>query len=291
MNIEKFRFGLKIFIVVLTITLLITAPISIINYSKSQTENSSKQSDCIKKGNICTLDEIFKGVEVTIQVSDTKKYTFNVISNDENTMTLQMNENIINEVDWHGELINIKGPQTAIENLLNATKDWNKIKPISTYEYIDSGKLVYEKQCSAQTAEAGYDCTTTYHPTRGYNSININNGLITMKTNIAPIEPGEEVNNEYSFTDHTSSARLITREEIINLTKKDTYPNWLISNLKTKEGYWTLTSATSIKASYSQGAVAITNKNNVPSIDDLHVMHQFEENYTIGIRPVITVDK
>ena len=34
-----------------------------------------------------------------------------------------------------GELVNIKGPQTALQELYIATKNWNKIEPIKEYEY------------------------------------------------------------------------------------------------------------------------------------------------------------
>ena len=291
MYTEKFRLKLKIFILILLIVLLIATPISMLNYSKTLPLIVESPNECLKKGNICTSDEIYKGVEVIIKVSNNKEYKFNMISNNQETMTLQLKENIIPKTDWHGELINIKGPQIAIESLYNATKSWDKISAIESYEYKDSGKIIYEKRCSNNTQEKDYDCTTTSHPTRGYNSISINNGLATIYTNIAKVEGLEDINNEYKFTDYKLKARLITREEIKELEKNDAYPTWLISNLKQNEGYWTLTSATSVKGGYSQGAVAITNKNNSLSIDDLSVMHSFIEKHTIGIRPVITISK
>lgn len=291
MNTKKLQKMLTIFIIVLGIILLITIPIYLIFYLDISTKKELKTNPCVEKGNICTLDDIIEGIEVLVQVSNNEEYIFNVISNDENSMTLLMNENIKKETNWHGELVNIKGPQTALNELVNYTKDWDKIDVITNYEYIDGGKTTFEEQCKNQTTEEGYDCTETSHISRGYNSIKINNGRIIINTNIVSYIPDEEVNNIYTLENANARARLITREEIVAITRGNGYPNWLVSNLNEKEGYWTLTSATSIKINYSQGAVAIAKKDNKTSIEDLAVMKEYEPKYQIGIRPVIVVNK
>lgn len=281
----------KIIPIVVIILLLIIIPLSFITYLNIKEKQNLKTNKCTEKGNICTLDDIFEGVEVLVKVSKNEEYVFNVISNDENTMTLLLNENLKREVDWHKELINIKGPQYILEELLSITKNWSNIDIISNYEYKDSGKINYDEQCKNNTAEEGYDCSTTYHASRGYNSLVIKDGTVTLNTNITPTIPGEEVDNTYTLTSSKARARLITREEINSITRGNGYPTWFISNLDEKDGYWTLTSATSIKSSYSQGAVAIARKNKEVSIEDLFVMKGYEPDYTIGLRPVIVVNK
>ena len=291
MNIEKTQKILTIFIIVLGTILLITIPIYLISYLNTSPKRELKTNKCVERGNICTIDDIIEGVEILVQVSNNEEYIFNVISNDENSMTLLMNENIKKETNWHGELINIKGPQTALSELVNYTKDWDKIDVITDYEYIDGGKAIFEEQCKNQTTEEGYDCSEIIYDSRGYNSIKINNGKIILNTNIVSSIPDTEINNIYVLESANARARLITREEIAAITRGNGYPNWLVSNLDEKEGYWTLTSATSIKVNYLQGAVAIAKKDNKTSIEDLAVMKEYEPKYQIGIRPVIVVNK
>ena len=42
---------------------------------------------------------------------------------------------------------------------------------------------------------------------------------------------------------------------------------------------------------YTSGALAIANKDNLTSVESLFVMAKDNENYKIGIRPVITIKK
>ena len=71
----------------------------------------------------------------------------------------------------------------------------------------------------------------------------------------------------------------VLTEEINALTYKKKLPNWLIANLKKNEGYWTMTSATGFKTSYSQGAIALANVDKKASIESLKVQKKYEEDY------------
>ena len=282
MNLDKFNKFLKIFIVVLA-TILVVSIVSLIIINNKET---LKENECIKKGNICSPSDIFKGVEVEIAVSDNKKQRFYVISNTENEMTLMMKKNIINKIDWHDNLINIFGPDIPLMELSKLTKSWENISLIDNYSYDDSGKLLFEEKCknSVDIKEPNYDCTTEKVPTRGYFGIKINNGELKQKADVED-NPLEDVLST------EMRARLITVEEIDKLVMNKELPKWLISGLGSKDGYWTLTSSTAMKNNYCQGAIAIANVNNKPSIESLFVLQEYEEGFEIGIRPVITVTK
>lgn len=287
MKNEKIIKFLKVFIIVLVIILVIAIPVSIITYNNDPT---IKSNECTQKGNVCTDDEIFDGVEVLVEVKKGKKYVFNVIYNDEDSMTLLMNENLIKESDWHGELVNVKGPQQALINLYLKITDWKNLEPIS-FMYKDEGKLNFEEFCGNGNLDPGYDCTNTNYLSRGYDYIEINNGVTTINMNIVVDNPAIEVYNVYTQKKRIAYARLITLSEINNLSKDYKYPNWLTKNLKENEGYWTLTSSTSMKTGYQQGAIALAKVDGKPSVESLFVQGDYQKEFTIGIRPVITIEK
>ncbi|MBQ2909185.1 MAG: hypothetical protein IJE53_00090 [Bacilli bacterium] len=280
MELNKFNRFLKIFIVVLTTILVI----SIIGLILVNQEEPLEINDCVKKGNICSADEIYKGVEVEIAVNDKTKQRFYVISNDEKEMTLMMNKNIAPKVDWHDNLINIYGPDIALIELSERTKSWDNISLISNFSYDDTGKILFETKCQGEIKEPNYDCSNTKIPARGYYGLKIINGELIQKANV--------VDNPLEDTLSTNMrARLVTVEEIDNLVVNNELPKWLLSNLNEKEGYWTLTSSIAMKNNYCQGALAIANVNKKPSIESLFVQSEYEEGFEIGIRPVITVNK
>ena len=253
-------------------------------------EEPLKTNDCVKKGNICSAEEIYKGVEVEIAVNDKTKQRFYVISNDENQMTLIMNKNIKKEADWSAELINIKGPGEAYAQLIDKTKNWNNIDYISEYKYEDSGKKTFEEICQDPTNNGGYDCSTTRITSRGYNDVTINDGKVTLNYNIyyEPTDEKPQLSNELVGQ---TRARIITNEEINAVVQNNETPLWLIKNLGDKEGYWTATSSIAQKTSYDGGAVALVKMDNKPSIESIYVMKDYDAKYEIGIRPVITVNK
>lgn len=288
MTREKLIKFLKIFIIILTIILVIAIPVSIITFNKN--EGLLKTNECTKKGNVCTADEIFSGVEVEVEVKKGKKYIFNVISNDENTMTLLMNKNLIKESDWHGELVNVKGPQQALINLYLKITDWKNVPPIS-FMYKDEGKANFEEFCNTGTQEPNYDCTTASYPSRGYDYIEINNGVTTINMNIVANDPTIEISNTYIQKKRIAYARLITLSEINNISKDFKYPDWLVKNLNDNEGYWTLTSSTSMKTGYQQGAIALAKVDGKASVESLFVQGDYQPDFKVGVRPVITIEK
>lgn len=284
MKLEKFNKALKIFIVVLTVILLVAIVILLLPTAIKEKEKPIKQHECIKLGKFCSEEEIYNGVEVEVEVAENKTERFHVISNTSYSMTLMLNENIAKKVDWHSDLFNIYGPDDPLIELANRTKTWKKIDKIKDYKYLDNGYATYVSNCQNQTTEPGYDCTNQAHPTRGYVGLRITNGTLFITTNFVTGQ------NEYE-TAYNLRARLITVEEIDALRYKQKLPKWLINDLSKKEGYWTLSSSTSKKSNYSQGAIAIANIDKEPSIESIFVMNNYNQNYKIGIRPVITIDK
>lgn len=287
MKNEKIIKFLKIFIVVLVIILAIAIPVSLITYDS---DPEIKSNECIQKGKVCTADEIFDGVEVLVEVKKGKKYVFNVIYNDEKSMTLLMNENLIKESDWHGELVNIKGPRQALIDLYLKITDWKNVEPIS-FMYKDEGKLSFEEFCATGNVDPGYDCTNTTYLSRGYDYIEINNGVTTINMNLVEEDPSIKVENVYTQSKRIAYARLITLSEINNLSKDFKYPEWLTKNLKDNEGYWTLTSSTAMRTGYQQGAIALAKVEGKASVESLFVQGNYQPDFTIGVRPVITIEK
>ena len=285
MKLEKFNKALKIFIIVLAVVLVISIIAIIVFSGTSATkEEPIEQRECTKMGNFCSEEDIYKGVEVDVKISDKKTERFYVISNTEHSMTLMLKKNIAPSVDWFDNLLNIFGPETAMLELANRTKSWKLIEPVEDYTYSDNGLQTYISNCQNGTTEPGYDCTTTLDPLRGYISLGINKGKLTITSN--------EMEGPHSFTfKPTFRARLATVEEIDALVYKKQLPKWLINDLDNKEGFWTLSSSTSLKTNYSQGAIAVTNVDKQPSIESLFVQKEYQGNYKIGIRPVITIEK
>ncbi len=289
MKQEKFIKFLKLFIIILTIVLVIAIPASIIIQSP---KSKIKTNKCTKKGNVCTIEEIISGVEVEYEVSKGTRYIFNVISNTEDSMTLMLNKNLGSKVDWHNELVNIKGPDAAMLKVIDATKTWDKVPLITDYSYSDFGKIDFEEKCiEKKQLEPDYDCSTDYNLSRGYNSLNIIDGKLTIFTNIVVNDPSFKVNNVAEYKDNDVHARLITYEEINLLNRNLSMPNWLTSNLKDNSGYWTLSSTTAKKTAYVQGALAIAKVDSKPSLETLYVMNDYNNGYDIGVRPVITIPK
>lgn len=284
MKLEKINKALKIFIAVLSIILLVAIVILLFPAAIKEKEEPIEQHECIKLGNFCSEEDIYNGVEVDIEVSKNQTKRFYVISNTSYSMTLMLKENIAKETDWHNDLFNIYGPDDPLIELANRTKKWKNIDKIKDYEYLDNGYITYTSNCQNGTTEPGYDCSNQNHPTRGYIGLRITNGTLFITTNFINGQ------NEYE-TAYDLRARLITVEEIDALRYKEKLPKWLINDLGTKEGYWTLSSSTSKKTNYSQGAIALANIDKEPSIESIFVLNDYNSKYTIGIRPVITIDK
>ena len=128
------------FIVVLVIVLAVAIPVSLLS-SKEPSKSKGglkeakevKKYECTKKGELCTFKEMYEGVEVNVEVAKGKTYTFSMIANDKNTMTLMLQQNIEKDVEWDEEGSNQKGPQTALYKLNELIKGWEKAIKITQY--------------------------------------------------------------------------------------------------------------------------------------------------------------
>lgn len=292
-------FFIIIFIITTIATLLMTSFFNEINtkiYSSAYTTREITKYPCLFKGNICSEDDISRAIKAKIQVSDSNSYDFYLISNDAETATFIMASNLEDNVDWHSERVNIKGPVNSFEKLVELTKDWNKIPIIEDYNYIDEGQVIYNEICDGdklRNKESYYDCTSNIIPTRGYKGISIKNGKTTIYYNL-PEEENEEyiIMQEYKYENDTR-ARFIELEELDKFMNNDfTYPDWLIDHTRENGGYWTMSSSTYPTIEYMQGAFAVVNNKNIANKVELYTT--IKDNYKfnkIGIRPVITIPK
>lgn len=289
-NLKNKNKILLIFIIVLALVLLIGAPISIVNYLKAKKTSNLQENSCTKYGNVCTKEEIFKGVEVLVEVEKGKKYLFNVISNTEKEMTLLLEKNLVSKVDWSSKSTNVEGPDKSLESLLDRTKDWENIPKISNYTYNDSGKINYQLVCFGEynnILPEDYDCTTTTYKTRGYDSLVIKDGKLTLNKNLP--EGAKAPSKVYK--NKIARARMLTLEEVNALVIDHNLPSWLVKNLDNNAGFWTQSSGISAGTKYNQGAMVIENNFGLPILSEIYTKHYENDIETIGIRPVITIKK
>ena len=295
-NSKKF---LLVLIIVLVIALAIIIPVSLLskdkpgnNKNKLKGPKDVKTYECTKKGQICSFQEMYKGVEVNVEVAKDKTYTFSMIANDKNTMTLMLQQNIEKDVEWDEEGSNQKGPQTALYKLNELIKDWENIPSIKKYSYTDRGKIDSERICSSIGERDEYQCPKQPTDKRGYNGLTIEDGNIKFLFNLPPMEnpePGFETLTEGTILT-TAKARLITIEEYEEFITDDGIAKWLLEGLDKNEGYWTMTSAHKLTTGYNYAAIAIVNKDGKIRTENVPVARG-NEYYKVGIRPVIKIDK
>ena len=295
-NSKKF---LLVLIIVLVIALAIIIPVSLLskdkpgnNKNKLNGPKDVKTYECTKKGQICSFQEMYKGVEVNVEVAKDKTYTFSMIANDKNTMTLMLQQNIEKDVEWDEEGSNQKGPQTALYKLNELIKEWENIPSIKKYSYTDRGKIDSERICSSIGERDEYQCPKQPTDKRGYNGLTIEDGNIKFLFNLPPMEnpePGFETLTEGTILT-TAKARLITIEEYEEFITDDGIAKWLLEGLDKNEGYWTMTSAHKLTTGYNYAAIAIVNKDGKIRTENVPVARG-NEYYKVGIRPVIKIDK
>lgn len=296
---KKFKRALIIFIVVLALIIAIALPYSILSLNKDDTKTDGlnkakdvKDYECTKKGQVCSFEEMYEGVEVNVEVAKGEIYTFSMIANDEDTMTLMLQQNIIDDIEWHEEGINMKGPQTSLYKLNEQLQNWTYIENIKQYSYTDKGKLDTDAFCSTAVEPTLYECPTSEYDTRGYNGITITDGEIKLLYNLPPDEiviPDAVILTEGTIRT-TGKVRFITLEEYETFVTDDGPAKWLIEDLETNEGYWTMTTSPILTTGYNQGAYAIINRNSEPDTENVPVARG-NEYFKVGLRPVITVDK
>jgi len=137
-NVKKYLIILIIFIV------LVSIGVSLLMINKN-TNLEPSDNNCLKKGNLCTLDEIKTGLVVPVAVNDNDTYDFYVIDNTAEQLILIMAKNIGKDVDWSMEGINFKGPVAPVFEVYDYTTNWDNINKITNYIYEDFGY----KQCLA----------------------------------------------------------------------------------------------------------------------------------------------
>ena len=213
-------------------------------YSKVEENENITKSDCIiNVANILSDDKCLKencevGTEVVVNVNEDEKYTFYVIDNSNDKLTLYMKDTIGYKVSY----------DEALSYLNLITANWTYIDRINSYEYKNTGIM--------------------------YSNFKINNGKTTIDE--------KEVSG-------TSRARLITKDELINLGCSNLYescPKWLYSSLsssntnKNPYGVWTITTSNSV----SNYVFTLFYTGNI----DTNVS---TNKYSYGIRPVIELKK
>ena len=302
-NENKKKFNSKkllvVLIIVLVIILVIAIPINLLSSNKPEKGKNKlngpkevKTYECTQKGKVCSFLEMYKGVEVNVEVAKDEVYTFSMIANDRNTMTLMLQQNIDKDVEWDEEGSNQKGPQTALYKLNELIKGWENIPSIKKYSYTDRGKIDSEKICSSIGERDEYQCPKQPTDKRGYNGLTIEDGNIKFLFNLPQIdnlEPGFETLTEGTILT-TAKARLITIEEYEEFITDDGIAKWLLEGLDKNEGYWTMTSAHKLTTGYNYAAIAIVNKDGKIRTEDVPVARG-NEYYKVGIRPVIKIDK
>ncbi|MBE6155729.1 MAG: hypothetical protein E7164_03125 [Firmicutes bacterium] len=279
---KKIFLGLLIVFVVALASLLIAnlilsaqeekSPISIINYPEEVT------TKCLEKGKTCTLEEIIQGIAVSVAVNDKKIENFYVISNDENTMTLLSENNIIEDAIWYHQPGNFFGPNSLIINLSNATHNWTNIDVIQNYKYEDSGYQRFRDICITKTTKVeGYDCDSL-DLGAGYSKLVIENGNVNVYT---------EYDSYFPFEGEKVRVRTITKEEVEYLINNAQKP---IAWLSISKPFWTLTSAVDKVNGYITKAYVVQNTEFHPSAVALFP-YKVNTEKGIGIRAVITIPK
>ena len=265
-------------------------------YTSAYTTREMWKYPCLEKGNVCTINDIIRSIKVSIPVNDKEKKVFYLISNDKDTATFIMDSNLVDQINWYGERINLKGPITALTSIGTLTDNWTNIPIIEDYEYLDEGKAYYEDLCSVDFGEDPkiyYDCTDQYIPTRGYNGLTIKKGILNVKYNLPEEEEDEMiVTQEGTFREHKLRARLPELKELQALRTEAGYPDWLIDNLREKFSYWTMSSSTLQISGYMQGAWGVINEEGIANIKEFYTKNDSNGEYkNVGIRPIITINK
>ena len=202
--------------------------------------------------------KISPGDEYTYKVNDTDTFTFYVLSIEGDKVNLIMDRNICSDgteategnkclIAWHaGGNNNIYGPDTAMTNLYNATKNWTNV-PDMNLDYSDEGHISNNSYGygKIETTASGIKITKKDGTTE-----------VTREGNQTPVIPYE--------TNKPLKARLPKLEEVYNTDANDTIhchsnegtcPAWLTNGLiqyslyypdndhiSGIEGYWLLSS-------------------------------------------------
>jgi hypothetical protein len=230
---------------------------------------SGKEDTC--KASTCYMDKSVgscpAGTIILYRVNDDKIYYFNVLHDDGATITMQMNTYIIlddgtNTFSQNASGNNSEGPITALDTIEEFTKDWTNVNQLNYC--LGKGCTPFLKYPNNSVYKSDY---TGYDPTDDKNT-----GTWTYSYG----ESTPIVRNGY--------ARVISIQEALDdgcwsTRNASECPSWFYDN---NHGYWTLN--TSWVVSYTSGFNAF---NSTWTYNQNHGMI----NYSIGLRPVIEINK
>ena len=262
-------------------------------YVSSYKAKSIDSYSCLKKGNVCSKEDIYHAMKVSIPVNDIESYDFYLLSNDAEAATYIMDHNLLDDVNWHNERINLKGPTNVFRVLAEVTNNWTSIPIISSYEYKDYGQELFQEFCDPTngTKDELYDCNTDKIETRGYLGLEITDGDLFVKANL-PTVNGVSMMDGTSIHDYPFRVRIPSYEEIWNLNKDFVLPDWLMDHLYSNGSYWTMSSSTLPGSNYMQGVFAVANYEGNADLLDVYSKNDANSFYNhTGIRPVITLEK
>ena len=258
-----------------------------------------KDVKCLKKGNVCSTEEIFDGIKIKYAVNDKETYEFYLISNDENTATYIMSDDLSEKNHWSSETINFKGPNDSLYKMNELVSNWRNVPYIESYLYEDYGYQYYLDVCeSKEIEEEEYDCNMT----AGYQRLEINEGKGLLIHNFpisiieeTPEEERDELILDWDFDGLLLRARSISREEVDSLARnKVGLPSWLIDHTRDGDFYWTISSDTFRWDDYLVSAFTVKNVENKTSMGASYVTNgevEGEAAPTGYLRPVITLKK
>lgn len=235
---------------------------------KENLESGEADIDCTKKGNVCSIVAIGKGIPMDIKVNATETYKFHVIANDEDTLTL-LSDDAILTTKWSEYDENFFGPIKLLEDTFAKTSTWTNLKPLN-FEYEDFGNKLFNENCKSGSMKY---CEIAKNGI-GYKNIVMNNTNVTL-------------NNSYGenlvISNKPVYARPVTFDEISYLNGYNKKIEWLAG---AKE-FWTMSSLVDegyiFRAAYTAKASNITDS----GIEGFNRV--ITSDY--DVRVVITIDK
>jgi hypothetical protein len=232
---------------------------------------TGKEDTC--KGTTCYEDKSVGSCEagtiIFYRVNDNEIYSFNVLHDDGDTITLQTNKNLTTS-QWNTSNNVSDGPITALDAVEEITKDWTNVPKI-TYSLGKNGLLFVKNPIEYNP----YNTTITYQDTN-----------YTMIGDWALSNTNTSYYNEII---RSARARIISLQELVNvkcLVTPGSCPSWVGKNPNTSsyESYYTLTGHTDFVAAWRVEAGNV-NYGTYGSARYLPLTNIY------GIRPVIEIEK
>lgn len=267
----------NLIITIIVILIIIISIVLVLSFNKSKIYKSD--DECTKRGRVCSVEQIAKGVIVMVKVNSKMEIPFYIIKNNEYQMTLMSKDVLQENTNWSKYDDNIYGPDTLMLNLYELTKYWTNVPKIMEYNYNDEGFKEYASACiNNETSKQEFDCDNLDYYI-GYSNLSIKNGLLSLKA---------VDNSKVIFANKEYRAKIWSKKEIIKFQNDlaDYSVNWL----KDTKSFWTITSATKkVDGSYTS-AYAVESADNKNGFQ-LVSQKIFNPSTPTGIRPIITIDK